>query len=316
MNLWQMIETDHANIQELCREVLRAMGDGPNSRADLFAELDTELTRNLNAKQHVLYPVLMRDGRTHSYLDELEREHDDINRRLDVLAADPNKDSHQWAMQFKDLSSVISHAFSLEENGVLVVARGVVPPREAETLRRSFEREKIASLEARRWHLPEAVMPSRYGLPTGMVFGVLASVAAVGAAALLWRTTQHTQRTPLQPVRRRPEAPFPLQSGRVQPLERNRPESGITGQSAPMSHGSTDDAMLHGAGTQGGTHRSSDEHWFSSANPPRAPSGISTPLQPSGLTPGGGPAASVGSIGTGGAQTGNHDTGSLKRDGR
>ncbi len=59
-----------------------------------------------------------------------------------------------------------------------------------------------------------------------------------------------------------------------------------------------------------------DTSWFSSANPPRAPSGLSTGLQPGGLAPGGGPAASTGSIGTGGAQTGNQDTGSLKRDGR
>ncbi len=59
-----------------------------------------------------------------------------------------------------------------------------------------------------------------------------------------------------------------------------------------------------------------DTSWFSSANPPRAPSGLSTGLQPGGLAPGGGPAASTGSIGTGGAQTGGQDAGSLKRDGR
>src|SRR3712207_8019432 len=40
------------------------------------------------------------------------------------------------------------------------------------------------------------------------------------------------------------------------------------------------------------------EGGFSSANPPRAPSGLSTGLQPSGMTPGGGPGASVGSTGT------------------
>ncbi len=61
---------------------------------------------------------------------------------------------------------------------------------------------------------------------------------------------------------------------------------------------------------------SSPNTGFSSADPPRAPSGLSTGLQPGGLVPGGGPGASVGSIGTGGAQTDNKDTGSLKRDGR
>jgi hypothetical protein len=54
---------------------------------------------------------------------------------------------------------------------------------------------------------------------------------------------------------------------------------------------------------------------FSSANPPRAPSGLSSSLQPGGTLPGGGPGALVGSLGTGGGQTANRDTGSLKRQG-
>jgi hypothetical protein len=61
--------------------------------------------------------------------------------------------------------------------------------------------------------------------------------------------------------------------------------------------------------------RSSPNKGFSSANPPRAPSGIGSSLQPGGTLPGGGPGASVGSLGTGGAQTENRDTGSLKRAG-
>jgi len=89
------------------------------------------------------------------------------------------------------------------------------------------------------------------------------------------------------------------------------------------------DAETQTASTQAGEHRgetaspnqnqkgsSSPNTGFSSADPPRAPSGLSTGLQPGGVVPGGGPGASVGSIGTGGAQTDNRDTGSLKRDGK
>ena len=70
------------------------------------------------------------------------------------------------------------------------------------------------------------------------------------------------------------------------------------------------------AALQENTGSSSPNTGFSSADPPRAPSGLSTGLQPSGLVPGGGPGTSVGSIGTGGAQTTNRDSGSLKRDGK
>ena len=55
---------------------------------------------------------------------------------------------------------------------------------------------------------------------------------------------------------------------------------------------------------------------FSSSDPPAAPSGLSTGLQPGGVLPGGGPGASTGSIGTGGGQTSGRESGSKTRDGK
>lgn len=43
--------------------------------------------------------------------------------------------------------------------------------------------------------------------------------------------------------------------------------------------------------------------------------GIATSLQPGGMRPGGGPGAGLGSIGTGGGNTANSDTGSQGQDG-
>ena len=51
------------------------------------------------------------------------------------------------------------------------------------------------------------------------------------------------------------------------------------------------------------------------APPPHAPGGLSTSLQPGGTVPGGGPGASVGSIGTGGGPTAGASSGSAKRSG-
>jgi hypothetical protein len=319
MDVWQMVRADHANIEELCHEVLRAGGHGPNSRAELFADLEDELELHIEAKETVIYPALTHDDRTKTYLGELEQEHNEIRRRMDALSARPDKDSHDWALDFKELASTIRHAFTLEENGVLIVARGAIAPQQAESMRRAYEREKIAYYESSRWHLPQTMMPSRYGLPTGMVFGVLAGVAAVGGAVLAWRMSQHGQSgsrhsAPLRPARRRPEPPFPLDSGVI---DDRLSRGGMAGRTASgRGFSPNDEGMPRTAATSARDADSSDESWFSSANPPRAPSGISTPLQPGGLTPDGGPAASVGSTGTGGAQTEGRDTGSLKRDGQ
>ncbi|WP_134494327.1 hemerythrin domain-containing protein [Microvirga pakistanensis] len=361
MDLWRMILSEHANIEELCREVIDATPTGPNSRAELFADLQDEFERHISAKQNVLYPALAEDGRTETYLHELDDEHRDIQRRLDALAAQPNKNTRQWALDFKELVGVIRHAFSLEENGALVAARGIISGEEADALRRAYEREKIASYEASRWFMPQAMMPSRYGMPTGLTFGVLAGALAIGGAALAWSlskgTTSRANR-PLRPAPRRPQPPFPLDSGVIdRSLSRRglegRASSGPAGASRGMASsrstgsdqglgvssgigavaGSSFDAdgsrSTGAAGsTAGRTDRpasgdtgaagsgaGSDEHWFSSANPPRAPSGLSTPLQPGGTSPGTSPAASVGSIGTGGGQTENRDTGTPKTGG-
>ncbi len=311
MNLWQMVLSDHANIEELCREVLRASSSGPNSRAELFADLEDEIDRHLRAEQNALYPALRHDGRTESYLAEIEHEHHDIRRRLDTLAAQHDKNGRRWSLDFKEFSNVVRHAFSLEENGILVAAHGILSPREAERVRHSYEREKIASYEASRWHLPESVMPSRYGMPTGMTFGILAGLLAVGGAALAWSMSRDGSASrsnrPLHRVSRRPEPPFPLKAGVVdRGLGRTSQGAMRRGQGAASTMRETS-AERRGSDVP-------EENWFSSANPPRAPSGLSTPLQPGGTVPGTSPAASVGTVGTSGAQTGSGDTGSLKRE--
>src|SRR5688572_27423867 len=220
MDLWQMVVSDHANIEELCREVLKATGTGPNSRSELFDDLQDELERHVAAQQNVLYPALAHHERTSNYVADLERKQDEILRQVDELAARPDKDSHDWALDFKDLTGSIRHAFTLEENGVMIVARGVFSPNELKSLQRDYERERIASYESSRWHMPQAMMPSRYGLPTGTVFGALAGAMAVGAGALLWSMNRSgsmgsRRSRPMQPAPRRPEPPFPLESGVV-----------------------------------------------------------------------------------------------------
>ncbi|MFC4174969.1 hemerythrin domain-containing protein [Microvirga sp. GCM10011540] len=318
MDLWQMVLADHANIRELCREVLHATGGGPNSRAHLFEELDIEIERHFRAEEKVLYPALAQDQRTEQYLDELEQEHDEIRRRLDELASRPDKDSRSWGLSFNELTSTIRLHFSLEENGILTVARGVVDAREAEELRRAYEREKIASIQARRWHLPAAIMPERYGISTGTALGVLAGLGALWGVALAWRMSHQGQKraSAIRPVFVQPEPPFPLRS-RIEKLGEHGAAGSFAGrQAAQSTTGPGGAAASHQIASGDSADGSSPNNWFSSANPPRAPSGISSGLQPGGVVPGGGPGASVGSVGTGGAQTENRDSGSLKRDGR
>ncbi|WP_230534244.1 hemerythrin domain-containing protein [Microvirga roseola] len=321
MDLWQMIQNDQANILELCREIQHATNSGTNSRADLFEDLDTEMERHLRAKENVLYPALAREPRTRGYLPELQQEIDEIRDGLDDLSGARDKGSHRWAMDFQEVASTISLYFSLEENGILTVARGSIQGQEAEELRRAYEREKLASLEANRWHMPQSMMPSRYGFSTTTVLGALAGIAAIGAAAFAWRKTRHSHPSNnyryVEQTEMPPSSPFPISRSGVYESG-GMTSSGRSGRmtaSAGAGQGGAD--MVHGTASHAGAQDAqSDTSWFSSANPPSAPSGLSTGLQPGGVAPGGGPGATAGSIGTGGGQTESRDTGSLKRDGR
>jgi hypothetical protein len=201
-----------------------------------------------------------------------------------------------------------------------VAAHGVLSPGEAESLRRAYERERIAGYEASRWHMPRAMMPSRYGMPTGVTFGILAGLLAVGGAALAWSLSQGSgpsrsrSNRPLRPARRHPQPPFPLDSGVI---DHSLSRRGMAGRASSGSRAGGMDRPASGeAAAATGSGAGSDEQWFSSANPPQAPSGLATPLQPGGTVPGGSPASTTGSVGTGGGQTENRGTGSMKEEGR
>jgi hypothetical protein len=316
MELWQMVVADHGNIEELCREVLHATGTGPNSRAELFADLQDELERHIAAQQNVIYPALSQHERMAAYVADLESKQDEILRELDRLAAHPNKDSHDWAADFKDLTGTIRHAFTLEENGVMIVARSAFSPAELKLLWRRYERERIAAYESESWHLPQSAMPSRYGLQTGTVFGIVAGLAAIGAGALLWSATRTRRpgprhRRPPPPADWHPESRHPFHSGLHDEFDRRsahartyrttgkgetrpRPTPGPAPAPQEQKPAPEDDALLHGAGTSvpAAGASPSDDNWFSSAHPPRAPSGVATPLQPGGTLPAGSPASS------------------------
>jgi hypothetical protein len=154
-------------------------------------------------------------------------------------------------------------------------------------------------------------------MPTGMTFGILAGALAIGGAALAWSMSRgwHARANrPLRPAPRRPQPPFPLDSGVVDRSLSRRGMEGRASSGTGMS-GGMGRSMPGDMGTAGSS-AGSDENWFSSTNPPQAPSGLSTPLQPGGTVPGSSPASSAGSVGAGGGQTENRGTGSMKGEGQ
>lgn len=194
MDLWQLITNDHANIADLCGEIPRAFPDGGvRSRERLFSDLDTELRRHFEAEEESLYDALEDHDRAKRLSAELEREHEEIERRLGELARMRDKGSQEWTQKFRDLAALIEGHFHREEQELLPLARELLGEEEVRELRHEYVEENIEALRARHggWDVPSS------GLLLGALMG-----AAVGALAFAaWRSGAFrglTARTPTQ----------------------------------------------------------------------------------------------------------------------
>jgi hypothetical protein len=131
-------------------------------------------------------------------------------------------------------------------------------------------------------------------------------------------TPQDPQNVPGHPTQ--PPAANQAAEGSAPPPEEAEPRSFEPGRTAPEGEGG---GAMSGRGQEApGEPRGSPSAGAQAAgSPPQSaqvadlPGGLASPLQPGGTTPGGGPGANQGSIGTGGGSTGGKPSGSLKRDG-
>lgn len=178
MDIWKLIETDHANITDLGRLLLRSTGEGVRDRDRLFAELDLALKRHLEAEEGSLYEALEDDERLGPSIRELTKEHAQIRAGLDALA-EGDKDGREWTDRFEDFTYLLDRHFHVEQHELLPAAREALAGRDLQELRHEFAEEKIEALRAaRRWDR---------GFPYGLVLGSLAGAAVVALAAVAWR---------------------------------------------------------------------------------------------------------------------------------
>jgi len=193
MDLWQLIANDHANIADLCGEIPRAFpGGGVRSRERLFRDLDTELRRHFEAEEESLYDALEDHDRTEHLVDELEREHEEIERRLGDLARVRDKGGQDWTQRFRDLAALIEGHFHREEHELLPLAREILDEEELRELRLEYVEENIKVLRARQ---------GGWNVPSGLLLGALVGAAAGALAFAAWRSGAVrglTDRTPTQ----------------------------------------------------------------------------------------------------------------------
>ncbi|MFH6785016.1 MULTISPECIES: hemerythrin domain-containing protein [Methylobacterium] len=183
MDIWRLIDRDHANIAQLIREIPNAL-NGPGvvrSRERLLFDLLGELHAHAAAVDAGLLTVLDRRGETRAMVDELRREHRQVMARLDALAQARRAPASGWLNAFEDVTYEVDRHLHRHGHELLPLARRLLSDNEVREAGTAFVRARSRVLQSRSRRPREAAGSGDLALAAGL------GLAAAGAALLAWR---------------------------------------------------------------------------------------------------------------------------------
>src|SRR4051794_24405647 len=259
MDIWRLITNDHANITDLGRAILRSIETGVvRSRDRLFDDLDGQLRRHFEAEEDSLYEALEDHERTRGLIDELEDEHEEIERQLTSLGRVRDKNTREWTDRFEDFTYLLDRHFYREEHELFPLAREILSADDLQEVRQEFVEEKLEELREQR---------GSWGIPSGVLWGALAGAAAGALAFAAWRkgylralTAVGLDRRLLSPyagVGRHSRSDQALRGGKT-PLQRNMEKALRMKQEAGPQTNIPEHRTAHEGGVQGSQVNYSD----------------------------------------------------------
>ncbi|GJD82026.1 hemerythrin domain-containing protein [Methylobacterium gregans] len=203
MDVWQLIERDHENINQLIREIPYAM-NGPGvirSRERMLGDLMDALELHAIGLDASLYEPLSRESGTNTLIEELHRAHAEFMRQLKGLVRYRQKGSDGWLNAFEDVTFLVDQHLHQHVHELIPMARKRFSHEEAHRATQAFIRAKTIALRRRRSTTAGGIMSSEAALITT----VTAVVAGLGYLA--WRNglfaaskQPHRSATPARPA--------------------------------------------------------------------------------------------------------------------
>ncbi|TNC11633.1 hemerythrin domain-containing protein [Methylobacterium terricola] len=229
MDIWRLIDRDHANIAQLIREIPNAL-NGPGvvrSRERLLADLLDELHAHAVAVDAGLLTMLDRRGEARAMVDDLRREHRQVMAQLDSLARGRHAPASGWLNAFEDMTYGVDRHLHRHGHELLPLARRLLSEDEIRAAGTAFVRARSRVLQSgsRR---PQAAAGSG-----GLALAASLGLAAAGAALLAWRLGQW--RGAPKPKLTQTPAPKPSTRGRGEEdgLRRGQPRADLAAAAAP-----------------------------------------------------------------------------------
>ncbi|MEN6519239.1 MAG: hemerythrin domain-containing protein [Methanospirillum sp.] len=133
------IKKDHRKTSEEIMELeKRTRGRRDDSLDPVFAPMKKELLGHMAAEEKLLYPLLDKEMR--QQMQDARREHEEIRKHLDHLAAGSSMPEDEWARHLQMMKQGIEHHVQDEEGRILPAAQRIVGDQRLRELGTEFTR--------------------------------------------------------------------------------------------------------------------------------------------------------------------------------
>ncbi|GJD95403.1 hemerythrin domain-containing protein [Methylobacterium iners] len=151
MNIWQLMERDHANIAHLIHEAPMALNSREviRSRERLLNDLTAEFEAHTAAVSASLYDTVSREPSTRNLIQDLETERNQVMRALSDLARYNRRNSEGWLNNFEDTTYLIDHHLHRYKHELIPAARQLLGLEEVTDITRLFIRAKVRLIKSR-----------------------------------------------------------------------------------------------------------------------------------------------------------------------
>lgn len=144
MNAITLLETDHAKVKRLLRELESTTERGVKTRTELFARIKGELTLHEIIEEEIFYPELKAHPKAQDIVLEAFEEHHVVDLLMGELESLDVRDE-TWGAKALVMKENIEHHIEEEEGEMFRQARSVFDARELDDLGQRMEARKASA---------------------------------------------------------------------------------------------------------------------------------------------------------------------------
>ena len=141
MDVIKLLKEDHKKVKKMLDELESTTERAANTRAQLFAKIQSELKLHELAEEEIVYPAFREQCKLKDIVLEGYEEHHVVNLIMDEIDHEAVTDE-TWAAKVKVMKENVEHHVEEEEEKMFPLARKLFKDEELEMLGQRVEQRK------------------------------------------------------------------------------------------------------------------------------------------------------------------------------